>query len=220
MSDQTQLLAASDGLWLHSSGISLPRGTVVSSVLDADELAGLEKRSDRRGAREGAQRARRVSRPIADARHLHELCAWLATHGLDILGTVTYSDEYARTHGIYSLPSALRDVRRGLAEVRMKRGTIQGFRGRFVLAGEWHPSGRQVPHVHLCLDSMGAPIEAVCSDLFRYFKQTRGRSRFEPMRDVTEATLYGLKDTVKAAAHDASCLDMRLVRPRCSKGRR
>jgi len=84
-----------------------------------------------------------------------------------------------------------------------------------VASGEWHRSGRKIPHVHLALESMGAvdPLK-VCADLFSYFSKTRGRCRFEVMREAPAATLYALKDTVKGSAHDASSLDLRLRRTR------
>lgn len=208
------------GLWRHSSGVLLPRGTVVTSQLDDFELEELSARSEQRGAVAGALQARRVKRSLAEENQLHAFCEWLASYELNAFGTVSFTDDYAARYGIYSLSAALRDVRRGLADCPMKRGAIKGFRGRYVLSGEWHPSGRLVPHVHLALDCMGAPIEKVCGDLYRYFFRTRGRSRFEPMRDVDTATLYALKDTVKASAKDPTSVEFRLHRPRCHRGRR
>jgi len=212
----TSVAAQSDAdLWLHAaSGLLLPRGTVVKSELSADELAELEARSDLRDVQSWYNRSRNIKRTRQDETQLHALCEWFSTRNLNILGTVTFSDDYAASHNIYSLSRALTDVWNGLTEMTLNKGKIRGFRGRFLLSGEWHPSGRHVPHVHLVLDSRGAPIESVCSDLWRYFYHTRGRSKFEPIRDVDTATLYALKDTIKASAHDPECLRMRLTRPK------
>jgi hypothetical protein len=245
--------ATPSGWRRDSSGVLVPIGALVTSRLSGDSLdvlrADLTASSDRRGVRAFVQdqRGKRLSawseltplqrRKWRASSELHELCSWLAETGLDIIGSITYSDPYAAApeyhwstergcyvnhggHGILSIDRALKDVRQGLREVPMKRGAIHGFQGKFANSGEWHPSGRIVPHVHLALDSMGAPIEAVCGDLYRYFSSTRGRSRFEPMRDCDEATLYGLKDTVKASASDANALDLRLHRTRKFRGRR
>lgn len=214
--------------WVHgATGIAFPRGTVVTSrPADGDwdsvaEIRALvESESARRGVVAGALQSRKVKRSARDESQLQALCEWLHGYQLDILGTVTYSDDYAQSHGINSLRAALQDVARGLREMPMVGGTIRGYRGRYVLAGEWHPSGRNVPHVHLALDSMGVVDPSkVCTDLWRYFYGTRGRSRFEPMRDVNTATLYGLKDTIKAAEHDPDTIYLKLGRHRALKGR-
>lgn len=203
-----------DAPWRHSrSGLMLPRGTVVSYQGTADELVALELESERRGVRAGASEARRVKRSTRDERQLHALCKWLSDLNLDTIGSVTFSDDYAKGHGVYSLARALSDVYQGLHEVSMNRGKIHGYRGRYVLAGEWHPSGRSIPHVHLALDSMGVhDHERLCRELWDYFAHTRGRSRFEPMRDADEATLYGLKDTMKASERDPDCIVFKLNR--------
>lgn len=213
-------------MWRHSSGLLLPRGTVVTTRPDPEDWdaiaairAEVEAGSARRGVVQAALDARKVKRSHHNETQLQSFCSWLSSKGVDIIGTVTFTDEYAARRGIYSLNRALDDVWSGLLEVPMKRGQIVGFRNRFVLTGEWHPSGRQVPHVHLALESRGAPMEAVCSDLFRHFVSTRGRSRFEPMRDTTEATLYGLKDTIKSSDLDPDCIRLRLVRPKRQRKR-
>jgi hypothetical protein len=94
------------------------------------------------------------------------------------------------------------------------KGDRFGYPFKFVLAGEAHRTGRLVPHVHLALESNSAPIDKLCSELFVYFLRTRGRCRFEPMRDVNAATLYGLKDTVKAAKSYPCAIAARLWHPR------
>lgn len=200
--------------WVHTAtGIAFPRGTVVTSACDSADLDRIADGSQRRGVQAFAALSRKVKRSARDESQLQAFCEWLASKDLDILGTVTYSEEYANSHRIYSLKAALQDVAAGLREIPMVRGTIRGYRGRYVLAGEWHPSGRQVPHVHLALDSMGVvDSDKVCADLFRYFKSTRGRSRFEPMRDTSTATLYGLKDTIKASEHDPDSLVLKMGR--------
>jgi hypothetical protein len=188
-------------------------GSMVLSNMTEDDRERLKIASDRRGFMEYMGLTKRIPRYAADRRELDELCEWLHGFRLDLIGTVTFSDVYAKAHGIYSLGRALDDVWTGLHQIRMKHDTIRGYRGRYVICGEWHPSGRRVPHVHLALDSMGVhDPEKVCTDLWRYFYGTRGRSRFEPMRDVDKATLYGLKDTVKATRNDADALRMKMGR--------
>lgn len=155
-------------------------------------------------------------RPLAEEEQLQALCEWLHGHGLDLMGVVTFSDQYADSHGIYSIASAVRDVWRGLSEIRMHsgKGYKVGYPFKFVLAGEMHRTGRTVPHVHVALESHGVPAGKLCAELFTYFLFTRGRCRFEPMRDVDLATLYGLKDTVKASKSDPSAIAARLWYPR------
>jgi hypothetical protein len=139
---------------------------------------------------------------------LQEFCEYLNGFDLDLMGTVSFSDKYAAAHRLYSLRAALLDVERGLHSVPMRNRTLRGFRGRYVLCGEWHPSGRQVPHVHLALDSMGVHDKSrMCKELWSYFVGTRGRCRFEPMRDRTIATLYGMKDTIKSNASTRPACD-------------
>lgn len=201
--------------WIHSSGIHLPRGCVVHSEASEDDLARLARSSAARGVREHALIARNhLKRRAAETQQLQVFTEWLSCQGLDLFGAVSFTDEYAARHGIYSLSRALDDVWVGLNDVPMKRGRIKGFPGKFVLAGEWHPSGRSVPHVHLALESGSAPGDAVCNDLWRYFFHTRGRSRFEPMRDQNVATLYALKDSVKASTKDADSVRFRMWRPK------
>ena len=209
---------AGDGYWHHSSGLVLPRGTVCVYPAGDDDLERVAEGSARRGVQAGALLSRKVKRSARDERQLSELCTWLHGYSIDIIGTVTFSDAYASEHGIYSLPRALDDVADGLRSASLDRGRHTGFRGRYVLAGEWHRTGRTVPHIHLALDSMGvADIERLCTELWRHFFASRGRSRFEPMRDADVATLYGLKDTVKASEHDPDCIRLKLGR---SKGRK
>lgn len=198
------------GVWV---GERFMPGAYLLSALDDEKRAALALGSERRGAIADNRLARGVRRSAADERQLQTFCEWLSRYGLDILGTVTYREEYASRYGIFSLSRALQDVERGLREVTLRHGAGQGFRGRYVLCGEWHPSGRVVPHVHLALESRGG-VKNDCTDLFLYFLSTRGRSRFEPMRDQTVATLYGLKDTIKASHHDADCVRLRLAAAR------
>jgi len=187
----------------------LPKGTLVTYQATPEELLDVEAASIRRGVREWEFEARHIRRDDLERRSLEEFCTWLHSFGLDLIGTVTYSDEYAERHGIYSIRAAIRDTVNGLRSVKLRGGTISGFRGRYVACGEWHPSGRLVPHVHLALESNGAPHQMLV-ELGRYFDYSRGRSRFEKMRDVEIATLYGLKDTIKHGSKDPETLELRL----------
>lgn len=214
------------GPWVHSSGASLARGTVVRYNATQVELDALDMVHDQRVAWAKGHKPQHLpdseGNPCACPRcvKLHATCEWLSGYGLDVLGTVTFSDDYAERFGIHSLQSAMRDVRRGLAQVPMKRNTRKGFPFCYVLTGEWHPSGRQVPHVHVALESGSMPVDRVCTELWTYFFATRGRSRFEPMRDTSRATLYGLKDTIKSAELDANWCVTRLHHPRVGRSRR
>jgi hypothetical protein len=207
------------GAWVHSaSGLSLPRGSLVVREASEQELLDLEVASIVRGARRGAQVARHVKRSVAESNALDEFCGWLSGNAIDGFGTVTFTDQVAEKRRIYSLRRAIEVVRLELRHAGMKNGRQRGYTGRYVLAGEWHPSGRLVPHVHIAFETFRA--EGVCRDLFRHFSNTFGRCRFEPMRDIDTATLYALKDTIKATSKDPDSLYLRLTRPRISRGKR
>ena len=194
-----------DGLWRHD-GVVVPWGSVAVSHLTDEDLERLDAGRVRRGLGNRPQPRRSAS----DEERLQALCEWLHDHGLNTIGVVTFSDEYAARHSIYSLNRALDDVWAGMVQAR--------FPWKFVLAGEFHRTGRTVPHVHVALEIPPHAQPRVCSELWRYFFATRGRSRFEPMRDVNAATLYGLKDTVKDAAADTSTTRFRLWHPkRCKR---
>jgi hypothetical protein len=208
---------ADAGVWdYHGTGLLLPRGTVVVTKPNDDaDLADLRDRveveSARRGVRSGGQVARKIKRSAADSAALESLSTWLSGHDLDLLGTVSFSDAVAASRGIYSLGRGLDVVAQELKAFRYHGK--QGYRGKFVLCGEWHPSGRAVPHVHAVLSSAGATdLDDFTTSLWRHFFHNCGRSRFEPMRDQNDATLYGLKDTLKASASDANSMRLRLSR--------
>jgi hypothetical protein len=202
--------------WVHSrSGLSFPRLSMLTYAATGADYEALAAGSVRRGLSAADRlQARKVRRSAAEEAALHAFCGWLAEYGLDVIGTVTFSPKYADDHGIVSLERAIDDVRRGLAQCGMRHGRKKGFQGRYVLAGEWHPSGRQVPHVHLALESRPWRTDEDVRSLWSYFFGTRGRSRFEVMRDVDRATLYGLKDTIKASQNDATSSYLRLAQPR------
>jgi hypothetical protein len=216
--------SAPTGLWdYHGTGLLLPRGSVVRTVpVDDAELADIRDRlqvaSDRRGVQAGSQQLRRVKRSAADSAALDAMCEWLSGHGLDLLATFTFSDDVAKQRGIYSLGRGLDVVAQELKAFSYHGK--QGFRGKFVLTGEWHPSGRTVPHVHAALSSAGVvDVEEFSTALWRHFVHRCGRCRVEPMRDKNTATLYGLKDTLKSNQADATSVLMRLTKYR-SYGKR
>jgi hypothetical protein len=190
-----------------------PRGALLCYRATDAELLALQARCDARGVNHHAAVARKVKRSAADEAQLQAICEWLQEHKLDVFGTVTFRDDYADPRHIYSLPRALEDVARGLHDCPMAGGH-KGFIRPYILTGEWHPSGRKVPHVHIALHSGPRGVESVCADLFAHFSRSRGRSRFEPMRDVDSATLYALKDTVKGIAADPDSVRSRLWTPR------
>jgi len=185
--------AASASPEWHYQGVVLPRGGIVSGVLSESELCELEARAQLRRA--AALDRCSVSRPSLSASVLSALCEWCSAHGLNAMGTVTFSDSYASARGIYSLSRALSDVDSGFSQEVPLRGS-HGVKTRYVLSGEWHRTGREVPHVHLAFETAGNP-ETFLSALDLFFSSTRGRCRFELMRDSNVATLYGLKDVLK-----------------------
>lgn len=197
------------GRWHHKSGVVLPRGCIVTEHATAEEIERVTARAERR---RGPQGVAAPSRPQQDSDWLHETSQWLQLHGLNAMGVVTFSDRYAGSRGIYSPAAAVDDVWRGLTTEIPLRGSY-GFWGKFVLAPEWHRTGRQVPHVHLAFETIGN-AETLCADLRRYFGNTRGRSRFELMRDVDAATLYGLKDVLKEQRGSVQGFGMRLWKVR------
>lgn len=200
---------ADTGIWLHG-GVWVPRGAVCVSEVAPADLARIDAGSERRRGNVLPP----PPRPLSESEQLNALCEWLhLEHHLNLIGVVTFTDDYAASRGIYSFARALDDVWAGLREVPMKDG-IRGYPWKFVLAAEHHRSGRSVPHVHLALECPDHARSRVCSQLWDYFYRTRGRSRFEPMRDVTAATLYGLKDTVKSTRLDSSDVRYRLHHPK------
>lgn len=162
------------------------------------------------------------ARAVSEAAELDAWCGWMREHGLDLMGVVTFTDDYANRHGIKTLQRALADVEAGLRSGTFRRGdargALQGFPFSYVLAGEWHRTGREVPHVHLALESRGANPGRLLRELRGLFDGSRGRSRFELMRDCDAATLYGLKDTLKTAKTDADPIRFRLLRRRRRSG--
>lgn len=186
-------------------------GSVRVSTLAEDELAALPQQRVTHPA---------PARAVSEAAELDAFCEWLSCYGLDVIGTVTFSDDYAQRWGITSLARAVEDVKGALRSIHLRRGDARGFVSGFpfsyALAGEWHRTGRQVPHVHLALESRGANQDRLLRELRSFFDGSRGRSRFEVMRDRSAATLYGLKDTVKSVKLDSDALYVRLSSPRKS----
>ena len=187
-------------LWdYHGSGLLLPRGSVVVSTATDDELVQLAEDSQRRGVREWELARTKVRRSAQESLALDEFCSWLNRYRFDGFFSVTFSDVYARSHGIRDVAAAVRDVRLGFAEF--------GFRGRLGLGAEM-TDREGVPHIHgvfastreMTLEWLTSPEAPREGALWRYFFATRGRSRFEPMRDQNDATLYALKDTFKQSS--------------------
>lgn len=200
--------SADASLWLHRpSGLLLPRGAVVASQLSEDELAEVEMRSAGERGRAAAER-RAPRRARRDAEVLEALCVWCRANSLDCMGTVTFSDRYAEANGIYTPKRALDDVWRGLVSEVPLRGS-RGFWGRFVMAAEWHRTGRNVPHVHLAFEGTGNR-ERLCDGFQRFFRHSRGFSVFSEMWDINSATLYGLKDVLKEDSRSADGFRFRM----------
>jgi hypothetical protein len=179
---------------------------MVLSELSDEHRAQLAVDSARRGVMAAGIQGRKIRRSAGESLALDEFCMWLNRHAFDVFFSVTYRDDYATSHGIRSVGSAARDVRAGLSDF--------GFKGRFGLGAEM--TDREIPHVHGVLSSAGDTLQRLLGDtpregaLFRHFFATRGRCRFELMRDQDEATLYALKDTFKNSKEpDALLLRMR-----------
>jgi hypothetical protein len=205
--------------WHHSeSGLVLPAGSTVIRQATPEYLDWIERRSDRRGVRVYEKDRGKVRRSAADSLALDELCIWLNHYQFDIFFSVTFSDAYAkRQYGkdlsVYSLRGAVLDVLRGLNDLPTKTAW-PGFTGRLVLAAEM--TDRNTPHVHGVLASCGMDVDWLLGTdspkdgaLWQHFHETRGRCRFELIRDQDEATLYAFKDTLKRSA-EAEALLIRL----------
>lgn len=198
-------------------GVSLPRGAVVQSTVDAEYLASLGERATARSGlpeRPGA----RVRRAENDALFLQGLCEWVQGHGLNAVFTVTFSDEYARKRGIYSPRRALQDVREGISREVPYGTRSMGFRGKYILAAEWHRTGREVPHVHGLLKTTTQDPQLGLDIINRYMSNTRGRCRFELIRDYDPATLYAFKDVLKEDRSSAQGFFFHLT-DRATRGR-
>lgn len=191
------------------------RGAVAVSQATQADLDRLDAGHARRGLGPRPQ----PRRPAHEEAQLQALCEWLNGHGLNTIGVVTFSDDYASRHGVFSIRRGVQDVWDGLYR-GIPMGEKFGYPWKFVLAGENHRTGRLVPHVHLALEVPDHCDQSqVCYRLWDYFFRTRGRSRFEPMRDVDTATLYGLKDTVKQSSNDPHAFAARLWHPHRRSGR-
>lgn len=215
-----------DGYYTHSSGLLIKHGTVIETRMWGEtldrECDRLDKASDRRGVQVWETAKKKPKRSIADELELRAIADWFNGEGLDIIGVVSFTPDYADRRYLNTLSRATDDVHDGLRSVPMKGGRIRGFPYKFVLFPEWHRTGRLVPHVHLALESGGHPgnvTQAICDDLWRYFFSTRGRSWFQPMRDLNKATLYGLKDAVKSSREAGDAVHLRLKRPRSRRSR-
>jgi len=183
-------------LWVVR-GMELPRGCVLSSQLTPEEVVSYAGRVDARGTCRAATPSPDLSRRL-----LSELCAWCASHSLNAMGTVTFSDSYASSRSIYTLSRALSDVAHALdCEVPLRKS--HGVLTSYALSAEWHRTGREVPHVHVAIKTTGNP-DSFLAALRLFFSNTRGRCRWELMRDCDDATLYGLKDVLKEGSGSLS----------------
>lgn len=183
-----------------------PGAVLTRQVTEADLL-----RLDEGSARRGLRGHTSPPRTLSESELLDAHCAWLHDeHRMNVMGVVTFKDEVAARCGIYSFDRALEFVTHGLvADLRIP--------APFVLSAEHHRTGRLVPHVHAALSVPPHRIDAVCLKLRDYFDRAAGRSRFELMRDTSAATLYGLKDVVKATREDSSGVVYRLKSPKRAK---
>jgi len=193
--------AGSVGLSSHEVLRRFP-GAIILGELTDEHRAELEVESARRGVLAAGLEARKVRRSAAEAAALDEFCMWLNRYGFDIFFSVTYSARAARElriqndylKGITAVGAAARDMRYGLLRF--------GYPGRFGIGAEI--TDREIPHVHGVLSSAGLDRDRLLGtesksdgELWRYFFKSRGRCRFELMRDQDDATLYALKDTFK-----------------------
>jgi len=196
------------GAWdYHGTGLLLPRGTlVVTRPNDDEDLFAIQDRVNAASAARGVQaaiKARKPSKAVRTKDSVQALATWAhELGGFDVCGVVTFTDEYAKEHHLSSLGAACRDVARGLM-YNCERG--QGDRGPFCLSGEWHRTDREWPHVHLLVRSGHGSVpaqKAFCTDLWKFYKPTRGRAWFKGFMELTDdeaALFYHLKDTVKGA---------------------
>ncbi len=143
-----------------------------------DELVSLERRCEaRRGSFKLPQSGR--TRDLRD-----DWAAFLGEFDLDVVFTLTFSDDYARDHYIYSPTSALNDFERFLRDIDNA--------GDYLACAEPH-FDRDVPHLHGLMESKDLPLV----NLWREWFRTRGRARFEPPRSDAcryYCTKYALKE--------------------------
>jgi hypothetical protein len=183
----------------RGDSVIVREAAVLVVPLSDEKLADLQESSDRRGYQDFNVPGKRPARTAQEKAVLNASCAWMAEHEMDVFGVVTFAPKYAEKRALYTFGRALDDVAAGFKEV--------DFGGKFALAAEWHRTAREVPHVHLVLRS-GTESEhgmkRLTDKLYAYFFNTRGRSRFEPMRDLDDASFYSLKDTFKNSAQHAN----------------
>lgn len=105
---------------------------------------------------------------------------------LDVFFTLTFSDDYAKEHFVYSPVSALNVFERWIAAM--------DFPGNYYVAAEPHWE-RDVPHLHGLLSSSGLRRKTLWADWFR----EKGRAKFEEPRSDA-AFLYAAKYAAKRDA--------------------
>jgi hypothetical protein len=155
-----------------------PIRPVVRGILTPAELASREAAVGRRPVPD------RPVRSVRSNQVIDGYAEFFARYPLDVMFGLTFSDEYARAHKIYTPTSALNNLERWFKEI--------GYTGQWFAAPEPH-FFRDVPHLHGLMESRGVPL-----DLFwgEWFKE-RGRARFEPPRSdaaIVYCAKYALKD--------------------------
>lgn len=151
---------------------------------------------------------RRRPDPLPQRERMRDLrddwAAFLGEFDLDVVFTLTFSDEYAEAHLLYCPTSALNSFERFLHDI--------GHIGQYLVCAEPH-FDRDVPHLHGLMQSMGLPL----NNLWREWFRTRGRGRFEPPRSDASryyCTKYALKE------RDPDVIRFRLSRPTRRRGGR
>jgi hypothetical protein len=157
---------------------NLPTNPVRVSVATPEELRLLELRL----------LGRRRPDPLPQRRWKSDLrdewAGFLEGFGLDVVFTLTFTDDYARAHFVYSPTSALNDFERFLKLI--------DYQGQYLACAEPH-FDRDVPHLHGLMESKGLPLV----NFWREWFTTRGRARFEPPRSDASryyCTKYALKE--------------------------
>lgn len=180
-------------------GVLLPRGCVVEGRASEADLERLEQHAAAQASRRAASgNLTAPARPQCDSEYLQAFCELLRSHGFNAMGTATFTDKVAARRFVYSPLKAVQVVAQSIRKETPFRGSL-GFRGKLFITPEWHRTGRNVPHLHFALKTTGN-AENCCDLINRHLTNTLGWSTCQVMKDVKDATLYGLKDTLKETA--------------------
>jgi len=129
---------------------------------------------------------------------------WLGEHRFDAFFTGTFSDEYARAHGIFSHKAALDDFERFARWQRLP--------GNYFAASEDHYQ-RTVPHLHGLIECRGLRTQHIETA----WRNSRGIADVQQPRDRNATGLYCAKYSLKD--HNADSVRFRVGLSRRARAR-